>query len=244
MDPFMASLLASVASGGLSGLLSGAGKGSSGSTGYDVLNFNDPYDANSRSMSSAYMQDVLSALRAGKTPDWLNRYTDSAQADLLRQNKNQFFGKEGAPGGSVMDIAQSTGAMSGLGGAAGQAPVNKALSDYADRMSGINQYIAGLKNNYMTSASQTAPQQLYDMGQRSNQVVGGMGAPASKGNNSPFANMASSLGSVDWSKLFSAGSTTSSSSSINPAALVAFGGGTGQYVPAQRDYSNLTLSNY
>ena len=222
MDPFSALLMAAV-SGGVSGLLSNAGKGSAGSQGYDVLNFNDPYDSTSRSMSSAYMQDILSALRAGKTPDWLNRYTDPLQADMLRQNRNQFFGKEGSPGGSVMDIAQSTGAMSGLGGQAAQAPVNKALSDYSERMNGINQYIAGLKNNYMMSASQSAPQTLYDMGRRDNQVVGGMGAPASAGNNAPFANMGTALSSVDWSKLFSKPTPTSTPTS-------------GQYVPQQTSY--------
>lgn len=199
MNPFLSALLPSVL-GGFGNLLGGMGKGEPGSTGYDTVNFNDPYDEQSRQMSSAYMQDVLSALRAGKVPDWLTRFTDPMQADLMRQNQQQMFGREGSPGGSIADIAMSTGAMTGLGGQAAQAPVNKALADYADRMSGINQYIASLKGNYMTQASQSAPTQLYNMGQRQNQIVpiqhpGSQADPMMQG-------IGSALGGIDFSKLF------------------------------------------
>lgn len=199
MDP---TLLAALFSAG-GNMLQGMGKGSPGSTGYDTVNFNDPYDETSRRMSSMYMQDVLSALRAGQTPDWLNRFTDPLQADLLRQNRNQMFGREGMPGGSIMDAAMSTGAMTGVGGQAAQAPANKALADYADRTSGINQYIASLKNNYMQTASQNAPQQLYTMGTRQNAVVpiqqpGSQDDPLMQG-------IGGMLGKVDFSKIFGNG---------------------------------------
>jgi len=220
MDPMTAFLISAGAQ-GLGGLLGGMGKGSAGSTGYDTVNFNDPYDAQSRAMSSAYMQDVLSALRALKTPDWLNRYADSQQSYLMNQNKNQFFGKEGSPGGSIADVASSAGAMQGLGGAASAAPVNKALSDYADRMSGINQYIATLKNNYMTTASQQVPGQLYQMGQRDNRIMprnmpGSGGDPLMQG-------ISQALGAVDYSKL---------NFGSNPAQ-----------VQPQQDYSNIGYWN-
>lgn len=199
MDPFTTFLM-SAAAGGLGNLLSGTGSGSPGTTGYDVLNFNDPYDAQSRAMSTAYMQDVLSALRAGQVPDWLNRFADQQQSYLLNQARNQMFGKEGAAGGSIADVAQSAGAMQGVGGAAASAPVNKALSDYADRLSGINQYIASLKNNYMMTASQTAPQQLYSMGARDNRIM-----PITQPGAAPdplMQGIGTALGGIDFGKLF------------------------------------------
>lgn len=201
MDPFTA-MLAAAAGQGATSLLGNlfGNDGSGGSQGYDVVNFNDPQDAQNRASSESYMMDVLSALRAGKTPDWMNRFTDPLQADLLRQNQQQFFGRQGASGGSIADIAQSQGAMSGLGGQAAQAPVNKALADYADRMSGINQYIAGLKNSYMQTASQNVPQQLNQASSQKNSIVPGMGAPAVASSN-PFAGAQSAMQNVDWSKL-------------------------------------------
>lgn len=229
MDPFSA-LLAAAVSGGVSGLMSNMGQGDSGSQGYDVLNFNDPNDQFQRQAAAAYMMDQLSALRAGQVPDWLNNYANSQQDYLMGQNRNQMFGKEGMPGGSIMDIAQSTGAMQGLGGAAAAAPTNKALSDYADRMNGINQYIATLKNNYMTTASQAVPQTMYDMSKQQNQVIGGMGAPASNGS-SAFSNMGSALAGVDWSKLFGGGTAKAPTTVVAPQIAPAQ-----QYIVPQASY--------
>lgn len=201
MDPATMALLASLGSGALSGYLQGQNKGDAGSTGYDVVNFNDPNDQQQRQASAAYMMDVLSALRAGQTPDWLNNYTQPLQADLLRQNRNQMFGREGQSGGSIADAAMSAGAMTGTGGRSSQAPINKALADYADRMSGINQYIAGLKTNYMVNASNTVPGQISEMSKPNNMIVNGMGAaPAPQSN--AFSGMASALGNVNWNSMF------------------------------------------
>lgn len=249
MDPFTAMLLSAGIQGGTS-LLGNlmTPKGSGGSQGYDVVNFNDPQDAGNRASSEAYMMDVLSALRAGKTPDWMNRFTDPLQADMLRQNQQQFFGRPGASGGSIMDIAQSSGAMSGIGGQAGQAPVNKALADYSDRMSGINQYIAGLKNNYMQSASQTVPSQLNQASTQKNSIIPGMGAPANQPAN-PFSGALAALGGVDFSKL-PMPAANSASTPFNSNALSAFNsygnnGAAGQYVKPQQSFvnnPNLSLS--
>lgn len=222
MDPAVFAAIAQ----GLGGLLGNMGKGSAGSTGYDTVNFNDPYDAASRANSTAYLQDMLASLRAGKAPDWLNRYGDQQQAYLLNQNKNQFFGKEGQSGGSIADAASSAGAMQGVGGAAGTAPVNKALSDYADRMNGINQYIATLKNNYMTQASQTVPGQLYQMGQRDNRII-----PINHPGSNPdplMQGIGQALGSVDYSKLFSGGSKTTPQQQAQTAPASQYG----SYTPA------------
>lgn len=204
MDPEMLAMIL----GGAGSLLQGMGKGSPGSSGYDVVNFNDPNDQYQRQASAAYMMDQLNSLRAGQAPDWLNRFAGQQEDYLLKQNRNQMFGKEGAAGGSLADVALSTGAMTGLGGQAAQAPVNKALSDYADRMSGINQYIASLKNNYMTTASQQVPQQLSVMSQQKNQIVpishpGSSADPMMQG-------IGGALSGVDWSKLLGRGNTAGS----------------------------------
>lgn len=238
MDP---ALLAAILQ-GAGGLLGSMGKGSSGSTGYDIVNFNDPQDATSRGMSSAYLQDILSSLRAGQTPDWMNRFTDPLQADLLRQNKNQMFGKEGSPGGSIADVALSTGAMTGLGGQAAQAPVNKALSDYADRMNGINQYIASIKNSYMTSASQTVPQDLYTMGRQQNQIVP-ITRPGS-GSDPTMQGIGAALGGVDYSKLFTKKPATTQQPSGEPqyTPIIPEQQYTGQYVTPQST-SSTALNN-
>jgi hypothetical protein len=198
MDPFTMSLLASAVSGGVGAAFQGMGQGSPGSTGYDIVNFNDPYDETSRRMASAYLQDMISAMRAGQTPDWLNRFAAGQQQDMQRTNRDQFFGKEGQTGGSVMDMAMSAGAAQGVGGGAASAPVNKALSDYADRMSGINQYISTLKGNYMTSQSQAAPTQLYNMGKRDNSIIG-IQQPGS-GDDPLMQAVMPALGKIDWTK--------------------------------------------
>lgn len=226
MDP---ALLAAILQ-GAGGLLGGMGKGSPGSSGYDIVNFNDPNDQSQRQASAAYMMDQLSALRAGQAPDWLNRFANGQQDYLMQQNRNQMFGRPGAPGGSIADVALSTGAMTGLGGQAAQAPVNHALSDYADRMSGINQYIASLKNNYMTTASQQVPQQLSTMSQQKNQIVP-ISHPGS-GSDPMMQGIGSALGGVDWSKLFSGGGSTTRvapQQNFNLPYAVASAIGGGQY---------------
>lgn len=213
MDPATMALLASLGSGAISGWMNSQNEGDAGSQGYDIVNFNDPNDQQQRQASAAYMMDVLAGLRAGKTPDWLNNYTTPLEANLLKQNKEQFFGRPGQPGGSIADAAMSAGAMTGVGGRTSQAPINKALADYADRMSGINQYIAGLKTNYMMNASNTVPTQLAEMSKQNNVVVPGMGAPASNGSNA-FSGMANALGQVNWNGVFK----SPTAPTVNPVA--------------------------
>lgn len=229
MDPAVFAAIAQ----GLGGLLGGMGKGSAGSTGYDTVNFNDPYDAGSRANSTAYLQDMLSSLRAGRAPDWLNRYGDQQQQYLLNQNKNQFFGKEGQSGGSIADAASSAGAMQGIGGQASIQPVNRALSDYADRMNGINQYIANLKNNYMTQASQTVPQQLYQNGQRDNRIVP-INHPGSQ-SDPLMAGIGSALGAVDYSKLFQP-NNTQNQQKVVPQGQYNYSMNTSPYYPSSGQY--------
>ena len=163
---------AAAVAGGVGGYMNSALNNSKGGQeGQTVYNFNDPQDLAMRQQSQAYMSNVLNGLQSGQAPAWLNNYLNPEQSYLMQQNQQQMFGLPGQSGGSIADIAQSQGAAMGLGGAAAMAPTNDALSQYAQRMNGINQYISGIKSNYMTQASNNVPTALYNTAKQNNQIA-------------------------------------------------------------------------
>lgn len=218
MDPAIIAALIQAGGGLLSNSLNNS-KG--GSTGQTVYNFNDPQDQAMRQQSQAFMSDQLNALNAGQAPAWLNNYLNPEQSYLLNQNQNQMFGKPGQAGGSIMDVASSMGAMSGLGGAAAMSPTNNALSQYADRMNGINQYIAGLKNQYMTNAASQIPSQLYQTARQDNQIANN----SIPGTANTVPNFGTAFSGVNWNNVFGS----------NGQQQTAVPGG--NYVPQQQSFS-------
>ena len=154
------------------GLISNAMNNSKGgSEGQTVYNFNDPQDQAMRQQSQGFMSDALAGLQNGQGPSWMNNTLNPMQNYLMQQNQQQMFGLPGQSGGSIADVAQSQGAAMGLGGQAAMAPMNDALSQYGQRMNGINQYINSLKYNTMNQEAQSFPNQLYQTAQPRNQIA-------------------------------------------------------------------------
>lgn len=154
------------------GLISNAMNNSKGGQeGQTVYNFNDPQDLAMRQQSQSFMSDALQGIQNGQGPSWMNNTLNPMQNYLMQQNQQQMFGLPGQSGGSIADVAQSQGAAMGLGGAAAMAPMNDALSQYGQRMNGINQYINSLKYNTMSQEASQFPSQLYNTAQPRNQIA-------------------------------------------------------------------------
>lgn len=127
------------------GYFAGQGTGGSGSTqGYDVVqlpqySFTEPR----LRLTSDYVTQNLERMQRGENPAWWDRARPVLQQGLERGASEAYLGRPGQRTGALQ-IAQETGALTGLGPRGTFAQTSKVGQDYANRLNQINEYLTGL----------------------------------------------------------------------------------------------------
>lgn len=144
---------------------SGGGGGGSSNTGagvgqtpYSVISHPTfPWSAPMLQTSSEFISKGLQDLTSGEVPTWWKKYQQPVREGMQRGVEQAYYGGQGMGGRGVIPTASDVGSITGVGPKATQANVNKALVDYANKMSQIDEYLAGKTLEFGSEQSKTLP---------------------------------------------------------------------------------------
>ncbi len=191
---------------GAAGIGAGAGmiaskqKGGGGGTRpYQFLAYPEHAETRGRDrLMSDFVSSNVQRLSEGKTP----AYYDAAVPGLSKAYKKgiseNYFGGPGLRGPGIIDYQKGSGAAMGTGPSATLARENKALYDYSNKLSDVDQYFAQLGVDIAREGSYKFPQ-LSTMLSRgpAGQVVGGQSYQNPNYGGDAMNSIMSSLGGMD-----------------------------------------------
>jgi len=106
---------------------------------------------------AGFYSDEMDRIQRGEAPSYWGGLETSLRNQQMQPLEQSYFGREGERGGSMVDIAKSAGAMTGLGPRGTNANVTKQLRDFSQERSRIEDYISQLKSQSMENAYNTIP---------------------------------------------------------------------------------------
>lgn len=118
-----------------------------------------PWSAPTLKTSADFIRKSMDDMQQGNLPQWWGRMQQPIQQGMQRSARQAYFGSPGLSGGSIMDQVRSGSAALGTGSGVGAARENKVLSDYANKMKQIDEYMATQSLAYGQEAAKTLPYQ-------------------------------------------------------------------------------------
>jgi hypothetical protein len=201
------------------GALKGGG-GGGGQTGYDLITPQQrPYDEANQNQLYSYGSDMLNRSKQGLAP----AYFENSVYDLRKMMSDPlyrtYYGSPGQRTGTVQN-AFNMGAMTGLGPKASMAQGQKAMYDYSQQESAIDQYLAALKMQSMQNQETTGLSTL--QGLPSNYATPQQASYANADPENPWMSLA---GKLPWEDLLgglgsASGSFTNSFGTFSPQTKI------------------------
>lgn len=114
---------------------------------YDTLSNNN----------TAYINNNMQRINSGRAPEYAENMVNQLAPYLQKQNKQQFMGRPGDRGGSVMGLGAQNSAMMGLNPKARMAQMGKTFQDYQQAQSGIDMQMANMKYNAANQMAMALP---------------------------------------------------------------------------------------
>ena len=149
--------------------------------------------------NTAYINNNMQRINAGRAPEYAENLIASQAPYLQRQAKQQFMGRPGDRGGSVMGLQSQNAAMMGLNPKARASMMNKTFMDYQNAQSGIDQQMANLRFNSSKDMAMALPG--WSTGQQGStanmmQVGGGIMTPGTEGKYAGLGQAMSGIGGM------------------------------------------------
>ena len=108
-------------------------------------------------LTSDFISDNIERMGRGEYPSYYGKALPQLRENQSRQLRDTYFGGQGLRGNSVMSQIRATGAALGTGPKGVISRENKALADYADKETAIDEYLTKLGVDIMQTDAQRFP---------------------------------------------------------------------------------------